>query len=207
MRWLSCLWCCTTFWFYILGYASVLGRWSIGQHCYWYWEHGSIIYWEGKNVWPCGEFRWCILWLLMDGSKVEFNLMQLSELICCTFLNCWILTLVFANFHQPNSIILAVSPANQDIATSDAIKIAREVDPQGDVIGPNSICNISRIVIASCFETRWRFLIVTFVLLLVIVCINCITQEPYAIVIGRFIELFLCIILLPQMTCSHFKSV
>ncbi len=32
---------------------------------------------------------------------------------------------------QPNSIILAVSPANQDIATSDAIKIAREVDPQG----------------------------------------------------------------------------
>lgn len=32
---------------------------------------------------------------------------------------------------QPNSIILAVSPANQDIATSDAIKIAREVDPNG----------------------------------------------------------------------------
>jgi dynamin GTPase len=33
---------------------------------------------------------------------------------------------------QPNSIILAVSPANQDIATSDAIKIAREVDPEGN---------------------------------------------------------------------------
>ncbi|KAI8545541.1 hypothetical protein RHMOL_Rhmol07G0047700 [Rhododendron molle] len=32
----------------------------------------------------------------------------------------------------PNSIILAISPANQDIATSDAIKIAREVDPTGD---------------------------------------------------------------------------
>lgn len=32
---------------------------------------------------------------------------------------------------QPNCIILAVSPANQDLATSDAIKIAREVDPQG----------------------------------------------------------------------------
>lgn len=32
---------------------------------------------------------------------------------------------------QPNTIILAVSPANQDIATSDAIKIAREVDPNG----------------------------------------------------------------------------
>lgn len=32
---------------------------------------------------------------------------------------------------QPNSIILAISPANQDIATSDAIKLAREVDPAG----------------------------------------------------------------------------
>ncbi|KAG5010292.1 hypothetical protein JHK87_018807 [Glycine soja] len=31
----------------------------------------------------------------------------------------------------PNCIILAISPANQDIATSDAIKIAREVDPSG----------------------------------------------------------------------------
>lgn len=32
---------------------------------------------------------------------------------------------------QPNCIILAVSPANQDLATSDAIKISREVDPKG----------------------------------------------------------------------------
>lgn len=32
---------------------------------------------------------------------------------------------------QPNSIILAISPANQDLATSDAIKISREVDPKG----------------------------------------------------------------------------
>ncbi|XP_068649950.1 phragmoplastin DRP1E-like [Aristolochia californica] len=33
---------------------------------------------------------------------------------------------------KPNCIILAISPANQDIATSDAIKIAREVDPPGE---------------------------------------------------------------------------
>ncbi|KAL6003391.1 Phragmoplastin drp1c [Asimina triloba] len=33
---------------------------------------------------------------------------------------------------MPNSIILAISPANQDIATSDAIKLAREVDPSGE---------------------------------------------------------------------------
>jgi hypothetical protein len=32
---------------------------------------------------------------------------------------------------QPNCIILAITPANQDIATSDAIKLAREVDPAG----------------------------------------------------------------------------
>nr|GEU41975.1 dynamin-related protein 5A [Tanacetum cinerariifolium] len=32
----------------------------------------------------------------------------------------------------PNCIILVVSPTNQDLATSDAIKIAREVDPQGE---------------------------------------------------------------------------
>lgn len=37
---------------------------------------------------------------------------------------------------QPNSIILAISPANQDIATSDAIKLAREVDPSGNLL-PN----------------------------------------------------------------------
>ncbi|WCJ33334.1 dynamin-like protein [Euphorbia peplus] len=32
---------------------------------------------------------------------------------------------------KPNFIILAISPANQDIATSDAIKLDREVDPSG----------------------------------------------------------------------------
>ena len=30
-----------------------------------------------------------------------------------------------------NSLILAVTPANIDLANSDALKIAREVDPQG----------------------------------------------------------------------------
>ncbi|KAF0930145.1 hypothetical protein E2562_030311 [Oryza meyeriana var. granulata] len=33
---------------------------------------------------------------------------------------------------KPNCIILAISPANQDIATSDAIKLARDVDPAGE---------------------------------------------------------------------------
>ncbi|CAN1173769.1 Phragmoplastin DRP1E [Linum perenne] len=33
---------------------------------------------------------------------------------------------------KPNSLILAITPANQDIATSDAIKLSKEVDPRGE---------------------------------------------------------------------------
>ncbi|KAJ0052382.1 hypothetical protein Pint_00590 [Pistacia integerrima] len=40
--------------------------------------------------------------------------------------------MVRAFIEKPNCIILAISPANQDLATSDAIKICREVDPRGD---------------------------------------------------------------------------
>ena len=32
---------------------------------------------------------------------------------------------------QDNCLILAVTPANSDLATSDALKLAKEVDPQG----------------------------------------------------------------------------
>lgn len=35
---------------------------------------------------------------------------------------------------NPNSIILAVTPANQDFATSEPLKLAREVDPEGDAL-------------------------------------------------------------------------
>ncbi|MBA0842892.1 hypothetical protein Goarm_000130 [Gossypium armourianum] len=41
-------------------------------------------------------------------------------------------TMVRSYVEKPNCIILAISPANQDIATSDAMKLAREVDPSGD---------------------------------------------------------------------------
>jgi len=33
---------------------------------------------------------------------------------------------------NPQAIILAVSPANADIATSESIKLARQVDPEGN---------------------------------------------------------------------------
>lgn len=40
-------------------------------------------------------------------------------------------------------LILAVTPANMDLATSDALQISREVDPQGKVI-----CDILEIYLA-----------------------------------------------------------
>ncbi|KAL5055793.1 hypothetical protein RYX36_036475 [Vicia faba] len=40
--------------------------------------------------------------------------------------------MVRSYIEKTNCIILAISPANQDIATSDAIKISREVDPTGE---------------------------------------------------------------------------
>uniref|UniRef100_I1NQP0 Dynamin-type G domain-containing protein n=1 Tax=Oryza glaberrima TaxID=4538 RepID=I1NQP0_ORYGL len=41
-------------------------------------------------------------------------------------------TMVRSFIEKPNCIILAISPANQDLATFDAIKISREVDPKGE---------------------------------------------------------------------------
>ncbi|KAI3822158.1 hypothetical protein L1987_09740 [Smallanthus sonchifolius] len=40
--------------------------------------------------------------------------------------------MVWLYVEKPNSIILAISPTNQDFATSDAIKLAKEVDPSGE---------------------------------------------------------------------------
>ncbi|KAL3063333.1 hypothetical protein OYC64_002993 [Pagothenia borchgrevinki] len=39
--------------------------------------------------------------------------------------------MIMSFISNPNCLILAVSPANSDLATSDALKLAREVDPDG----------------------------------------------------------------------------
>lgn len=39
--------------------------------------------------------------------------------------------LIIKHIANPNSIILAVTAANTDMATSEAIKMAKEVDPDG----------------------------------------------------------------------------
>jgi dynamin 1-like protein len=39
--------------------------------------------------------------------------------------------LISSYISNPNSLILAVTPANQDFATSEPLKLAREVDKEG----------------------------------------------------------------------------
>ena len=41
-------------------------------------------------------------------------------------------SLVLSYITQPNALILALSPANADLANSDSLKIAKEVDPEGE---------------------------------------------------------------------------
>lgn len=49
---------------------------------------------------------------------------------------------------KENCLILAVSPANSDLANSDALKVAKEVDPQGrflsaaEVQGPGALLSV-----------------------------------------------------------------
>lgn len=40
--------------------------------------------------------------------------------------------LILKHISNPNCIILAVTAANTDMATSEALKVAREVDPDGE---------------------------------------------------------------------------
>ncbi|CAL1267493.1 unnamed protein product [Larinioides sclopetarius] len=49
--------------------------------------------------------------------------------------------MILRYIEQPNSIILAVSPANQDIATSDAIEMASRVDPKRE----RTICVLTKL--------------------------------------------------------------
>lgn len=40
-------------------------------------------------------------------------------------------SMIYSFIKQENCLILAVTPANQDLANSDALKISKEVDPEG----------------------------------------------------------------------------
>jgi len=62
---------------------------------------------------------------------------------------------------KENCLILAITPANSDLANSDALKIAKEVDPQGLVWSPNStflFCNCCMVIaVMHCFTPHGLF--------------------------------------------------
>ncbi|EFJ23099.1 hypothetical protein SELMODRAFT_232702 [Selaginella moellendorffii] len=60
------------------------------------------------------------------GKCISFSKMM------CLLILADIENMVRSYVEKQNSIILAISPANQDIATSDAMKLAKEVDPTGE---------------------------------------------------------------------------
>ncbi|XP_048634270.1 phragmoplastin DRP1E isoform X1 [Brassica napus] len=68
---------------------------------------------------------------LMDFMKVIYTIFYFPEGQPETIVED-IESMVRTYVDKPNCIILAISPANQDIATSDAIKLAKEVDPTGE---------------------------------------------------------------------------
>lgn len=43
-------------------------------------------------------------------------------------------SMVMEFVNKENCLVLAVSPANTDLANSDALKVAKEVDPQGEML-------------------------------------------------------------------------
>ncbi|XP_062029940.1 phragmoplastin DRP1E-like [Rosa rugosa] len=62
--------------------------------------------------------------------------------------------MVCSYIEKPNSIISAISPANQDLATSDAIKIPCEVDPTGYYCGSEKLMlgvEVKKVLVRLCF--------------------------------------------------------
>ena len=90
----------------------------------------------------------CILFVLV------LNCYELFTICCCLVLNLTLIDLpgmtkvpvgdqppdieiqirsmLLEFINKDNCLILAITPANSDLANSDALKIAKEVDPQGD---------------------------------------------------------------------------
>jgi Dynamin family/Dynamin central region len=96
---------------------DILGCADYQMHCG---RLNVVSFWKGpRDVMEhticenCGD---CLLWYLpLKQYPSSFYL------VCCCLC-----------LQGDNAIILAVSPANADLATSDALKLAREVDPTGE---------------------------------------------------------------------------
>ena len=50
-----------------------------------------------------------------------------------------IVNMILSYIKKPNTLILAITPGNTDFATSEAIKLARMVDPEGKSLGSLNI--------------------------------------------------------------------
>ena len=63
--------------------------------------------------------------------------------------------MLYSYITQDNTIILAVTPANTDIATSDALQLARQADPEGKLLQWMQMvrCNVPRYFRT---ENYWR---------------------------------------------------
>lgn len=59
--------------------------------------------------------------------------------------------LIIKYIANPNSIILAVTAANTDMATSEAIKMAKEVDPDGR----RTLAVITKLDLMDAGKCRW----------------------------------------------------
>ena len=77
---------------------------------------------------------------LNGGKKLSWFLLPVLDYLCFVQvpvgdqpkdIELQIRELILRFISNPNSIILAVTAANTDMATSEALKISREVDPDG----------------------------------------------------------------------------
>nr|XP_027193889.1 vacuolar protein sorting-associated protein 1-like [Dermatophagoides pteronyssinus] len=74
--------------------------------------------------------------------------------------------LIMSYITQSNTVIVAISPANQDIANSDSLKLAREVDPTGnrtvgviskyDLVGSDEI--IEGVIKGKLYKLRYGYI-------------------------------------------------
>jgi len=62
---------------------------------------------------------------------------------------------------KENCLILAITPANSDLANSDALKIAKEVDPQGTDDSEQREC-LGCCHCSQMFQNHFRVLVVTY---------------------------------------------
>jgi len=95
---------------------------------------------RGKYILLCCKFiveSYFINWLTVCDLVLNLTLIDLPGMTKVAVgdqpqdIEIQIRNMLMEFISRENTLILAVSPANTDLANSDALKIAKEVDPQG----------------------------------------------------------------------------